>query len=742
MRTLLATLILICSLLVLAEVRYRGAPVVLRDGDAQAFSAERARDAITPFVTSPHPTGSPALAAARLHVATRLRALGLAPEERSTLVCGRFGVCARVQQIAARIRGNGSTGVVLIMAHLDAVGASMGASDDGAGAGSLLEIARALTAGSTLRNDVVVLFVEGEELGLLGAEAFAREDPIAREVRVVVNLEARGTRGSASLFQISRDSQFVIDAARTLPRPIGSSLFASIYERMPNDTDLSVFLPRGYAGMNFAFTDGVESYHTAHDDLAHQDPRSMQHLGESGLAAVRALAAIDLNNPRRGDAVFFDVLGFAIVGYPMTWALPLALIALGLLTAVALIAIRRGKTTFFALGVGVAGWLLTVVLAAVFGVAVYACVNAAGALPAPWIAQPGALLFALVAAALTATLTALASLRRLATAESFALAVALVHGLLGVVIARVLPGGSYLLVVPSLVAAVSAVLVLAARVHPRAAIATTAIVQVTLWIVVVRSLYPVLGAMAAPGIAVLVALVVLPAAPLLLGVASALARPFALALGLFTVVAAGFAAFARPFTGGAPQRVNVVVAKREGESARVGIDPTWGGQPWGGAPAAMVAALGPSRVEAIVPWRDDAYPVGDVTVDAPAPEVTFLERSDRRWRLRIRTVRNASSIYVIGMPGAGLAHVEVASAVGAATFFRRSITPGARGVRIDGVPELEVVLSFGGAPGVVFIGDATYGIPEAARAVIAARPAEAVPTQDGDVTIAYRSIRP
>lgn len=742
MRTLLATLVLICAILALAEFRYRGAPVLGRDGDPRAFSAERARDVLAPLVTMPHPTGTPALAAARVHVNDRLRALGLTPEERSTFVCGRFGVCARVHQIAARIRGTQSTGAVLLLAHLDAVGASLGASDDGAGAAALLEIARAL---GPQRNDVILLWVEGEELGLLGAEAFVRDDPAAREVRVVINLEARGTRGSASLFQISRDSQFVVDAARTLPRPIGSSLFASIYERMPNDTDLSVFLPRGYAGMNFAFTDGVENYHTARDDLAHQDPRSVQHLGDSALAAARSVAGMDLANPRRGDVVFFDVLAYAIVRYPMRWAFPLACIALGVLVAASVIAMRR-RISLGEIGLGVAGWLLAIVLAAVLGLAIQATARSAGALPTPWIARPGALIFALVAAGLTATLTALATLRRLVSAESFAIAIAIVHALLGVAVARMLPGGSYLFVVPAMVAALSFVLVIVARVNARVAIATVALVQVTLFIVVVRSLYPVLGAVAAPGIAVLVAIMILPAAPLVLGVASSLARPFALALGVFAAVATLFAAMAKPFSADGPQRVNVVVAREDGGRAHVGIDPTWGGMPWGPPPAAMVAALGgPGRIEPVVPWRDDPYPVADIagpSAEVLAPEVTVLEKVDRRWRLRIRTLRNASSIYVVATAATPLARVEVVSALGVATFFRRFVAPGGRGLRIDGVPEVEVILLFGGAPGEVFIGDATYGVPDAARAVVAARPNEAVPTQDGDVTIAYRRIRP
>lgn len=736
-RFLLATLLLLCGVLIVAELRYRGAPLVARDGDARQFSAERARDAIAPFANAPHPTGTPALAAARAHAMRRLRASGYEPVERTTLACGRYGVCARVSQVSARSSGLASTGAVLLLAHLDAVGAGPGASDDGAGVAAVLEIARALAAHGPRRNDVLLLLVEGEELGLLGAEAFVRDDPAARDVKVVINVEARGSRGSASLFQISRDSRFVVDAAASMRRPVGSSLFAAVYERMPNDTDLSAFLARGYAGMNFAFSDGVEHYHTAHDDLAHQDPRSVQHLGDSALASVLTLSAIDLRAPARGEMVFFDVLALAIVRYPAGWAFPLSLGALAAVSVLSALALRARRVTLGELSLGVASWLLAVVLAAALGVAIYAAVRAAGALPVPWIARPAALLFALIGAALTAILSAVAVGRRMLRLESFALAIALVHTLSSVALSRLLPGGSYLLLVPVAVAC------LAAPFSARLGVSALGLGQVVVWIVVVRSLYPALGAMAAPAVALTASLMLLPLAPLLLESprVAVRARPLALSLAVFSAVATLIAMLSRPFSAAVPQRVNVVVAREEGRPARAAVDPTWGGQPWGAPPAAMVAALGGQRSEPIVPWRDDSSPIGAADSDAPAPEVTIVTAEPRRLHLRIKSRRDAPTLYVIAPASSNLVHVEVAGAVGAPTFFRRSIAPGARGIRFDGLDEVDVTLMFGGLAGELFVADATYGAP-AAAAVIAARPAEAVPTQDGDVTIAYRRVRP
>jgi hypothetical protein len=721
-RTLLATLLLICAVLGIAIVRLRGAPVVAREGDARQFSAERARDVIATFASVPHATGTPALANARARIVEKLRAIGLSPLEKSTLTCGRYGVCARVNQIAARIAGTASTGTVLLIAHLDAVGAAPGASDDGAGSGSLVEIARAL--GAPQRNDVLFLWVEGEELGLIGAEAFVRDDPAARDVRVVINLEARGTRGGASLFQISRDSRYVVEAAASLPHPLGSSLFASIYERMPNDTDLSVFLAHGYGAMNFAFTGGVENYHTANDDLAHQDPRSVQQLGESGLAAARALAAIDLKAPRRGEVAFFDVLSILVVRYPQSWAFALSLIALA---GLALVAVRRA--TLGSVSLGIAAWLLTIVMAAILGALVYFAANLAHAFPAPWIARPEPLLLALIAAALLSVVTAAAVARRLLDPTSFAIAIAICQAVVGALVARAMAGGSYLFVVPALVAAI-------ALWERRVGIPVFALTQVILWCVVVDNLYPVLGAMAAPGLALIVAVMLAPIAPLLLDLKP---RRIQALLGVVMVLALIGAIVVRPFSRQIPQRVNVAAVREDGAAGRVGVDATWGGRPWGSPPAAMVAALIRPRSEPLVPWRDDQTMVGDLPLDVAAPEVTLVEKSERRVRLKIRTLRDASSLYVIASPTSGLFHIDVVNAVGQASFLRRGIVEG-RGIRIDGEREVEVILSYGGTLDLM-IADATYGAP-AAAAVIAARPAEAVPTQDGDVTIAYRRMRP
>jgi len=752
-RTLLAALIALCVIFALGEQRYRGAPVVGANAAADAVSAERARASLARVLgdDGPHATGTASLQRVRARLAESLRELGYAPEERSMLSCGRYGACARVHRVIVRHAGTASSGSVLLLAHLDAVGASPGASDDGAGVACGLEIARALRASGPLRNDVLILFVEGEELGLLGAEAFVREDPIAREVRAVINLEARGTRDAASLFQLSRGGGVLVDVAgRQGSRPVGSSLFSTIYERMPNDTDLTVFLERGYLGMNYAFTGGVEHYHTARDDVKNQDPRSVQHLCDRAFASVRALGDYDLHAPARYELVWFDVLAFAVVRYPVAAALPIALAALSALLLASVLAVRARRATIGELGIGAVAWLATIVVGAVAALGVVIAIRSAGGMPTPWIAHPSPMLFALVALAIVATVAPVWLARRVLSAEGYALAIWIMHALVGVALSATLPGASYLFVVPALVAGVVALLacVRQLQIHRDVAIALPALCAAIVWVVVVRGLYPALGGIAAPGVTVTLAMVLLPLAPLLLALPRViLARSSAL-LALFAVVATVVACVVRPFSKEVPRRVNVLYAIDESRIARVGVDPSWAGTPWGDVPAEMRRALGASARDAVLtPWREDTIVVGEAApIDVPLPTAEPVpgDSGAQRVRMRLRSRRGAPTLLLIARPGSTLSSVEVIGATGSATFFERGLSRGARGIRFDGIggEGVEVICAFSGSPSELFLADATYGVPPAVQPIVDARPADAVASQDGDLTIAYRRVQP
>ncbi|HEX9160705.1 MAG TPA: M20/M25/M40 family metallo-hydrolase [Thermoanaerobaculia bacterium] len=276
----------------------------------------------------PHPSGSPANRVVRDRILARFRELGYAPAIQRAYACGpRSHRCATVENIVVLPPVQGD--IVLGVAHYDSVPAGPGASDDGAGVATILECARNLRGG--FRNPIGFLITDGEELGLVGAQAFVNDQALSRNVRAVVNVEDRGTSGPSFLFETSRDNRDLAPLFRDLPRPNTSSLFYTVYELMPNDTDVTVFKRAGKIAVNFAAIGGVENYHHASDDLAHVDVRTLEHHCENALPMIRALASADLRSLRHGNAVFFDVLGLFLVSWPEQWTIWIALASFVLL---------------------------------------------------------------------------------------------------------------------------------------------------------------------------------------------------------------------------------------------------------------------------------------------------------------------------------------------------------------------------------------------------------------------------
>ena len=124
------------------------------------------------------------------------------------------------------------------------------------------------------------------------------------------------------------NAAFVSAWAAEVDRPVTNSSLYALYKLLPTDTDLTVYKAQGWPGLNFAFADGYSRYHTRLDDLAHLDPRTLQHHGDNILAAARALASLPDEAAGGGDAVWIDALSFGLVSWPMSWNWPLTALAL------------------------------------------------------------------------------------------------------------------------------------------------------------------------------------------------------------------------------------------------------------------------------------------------------------------------------------------------------------------------------------------------------------------------------
>jgi peptidase M28-like protein len=293
------------------------------------FSAERALLYLQALATAPHPLGSSEHDRVRDYLVSQLTTLGVAPEiQRATGVTPRYEVAGTVENIVARLKGtSGARDAVALVAHYDSVAAGPGAGDDGAGVAALLETLRALRAGPRLPNDILFLFTDGEEDGLLGASAFVEENPAAQDVRVVVNFEARGNAGESQMFETSAGNGRLVQIfAQAAPHPSGSSLTYEIYKHMPNDTDMTVFKKSGAAGLNFAFIGHWEAYHTPLDNPELLDHGSLQQHGENALSLARSLGNTDLTQLEDRDSVYFSVVGNFFAHYSSRFIWPLAMV--------------------------------------------------------------------------------------------------------------------------------------------------------------------------------------------------------------------------------------------------------------------------------------------------------------------------------------------------------------------------------------------------------------------------------
>ena len=297
---------------------------------ADQFSAARALPYVQALAARPHPPGTAAHAEAQAYLVAQLERLGLESQVQKA-VAVRGQSVATVENVLARLPGSKGGGkAILLDAHYDSVATGPGATDNALAVAALLETARALKVSKRpLANDVIFLFSDGEEIDLMGAQAFVDEHPWAKDVGLALDLEARGRSGPVYTFQTSPGNNWLISQyVKAAPYPLASSLMYEIYRRLPNDTDFTVYRDAGYAGLDFAVIGDSAYYHTELDDADHIDLGSLQHHGSYALSLVRHFGGLDLTAAHTEDAVYFNALGTSLfVHYPRTWVLPLVVLA-------------------------------------------------------------------------------------------------------------------------------------------------------------------------------------------------------------------------------------------------------------------------------------------------------------------------------------------------------------------------------------------------------------------------------
>lgn len=723
------------------------------DAPGDVFAVGRALTVMERLVgdETPHPVGTAANAAVRDRLLAELRGLGLEPEMQRRFACNlRFELCGEVVNVLATLPGPDDGPVLVLSAHYDSAPAGPGVSDDMVGVVAVLEAARHLIAEGPTTNRVALLLSDGEEAGLLGARAFLAH-PLAQEVALVVNVEARGSRGASLLFETSADNAWLIRAyAREARRPMTSSLLYQVYELLPNDTDLTEYKSAGMAGVNFAYVGGVQHYHTPLDDLAHLSLASFQHQGENVLAAARAYAAADLGAMPEGGAIFTYVAPGLVASAPLSWALPLAALATLALVLAFLQARRRGMVTVAGWGLGFVAALVAVAFAGLLATGAVGLLTLLRPEAQPWYANPLATRVAVWSLAMAAVSLGTAVVARPASRWGLALGAWTLWALVTLAVAVMLPSAAPELLLALLIAAVlhlaTSFIGLDSPLYSSAASFLSAAFAAYLLMPLALDLESGLGLGLAGAIAVVVGLVVATAMPLLAARRPRpAARPAYLWLAMATLCAAfglGAALLMPAYTQESPRQVTFTHLE-EWESGEPELARWLAATEPGGPLSLELSNAADWQVPAaLVPWTGTRYHhaeaprVGDVP---PQVEVVSDTEAGGERVLRLRLTTTAPPLRTVLRlpPEAGVAEVRFEGTPSAWDFRRAS---GLRPHTIVCVGEtcagrvVELVLR-GEAPFEVVYAEMLTGLPEAGAPMGDARGDAAVPSHLGDVSL-------
>lgn len=105
---------------------------------------------------------------ARTYLSALLTSIGLDPKRQS------YGAAGGENVYAILSSGKPSAEAVVLGAHYDSVLRAPGANDDATGVAAVLAVARAMTRVTPRSRDLIVVFFDEEERGLLGSKAFAQ----------------------------------------------------------------------------------------------------------------------------------------------------------------------------------------------------------------------------------------------------------------------------------------------------------------------------------------------------------------------------------------------------------------------------------------------------------------------------------------------------------------------------------------------------------------------------------------
>ncbi|MGL5677941.1 MAG: M20/M25/M40 family metallo-hydrolase [Cellulosilyticaceae bacterium] len=445
----------------------------VKDEAHTGFSAERAAKDIEVIAKEPHTVNDPeALREVREYLIKRLGELGLESEVFTYEdITDKYGWTYDINNIYTKLDGkDGEDGTyIMLVAHYDSspakrlgeTGGSKGAADDGYGLATILEVVRAIKeSGKPLENGIKILITDAEETGLIGAEKeMTMNKALYENVSFVINLEARGIKGPAIMFETSNQNLEVIKLFKAANLPVSYSLAADVYRKMPNGTDFTHFINNGLAGINIAVLDNLDYYHTPEDNYDNISLISLQHYGEQVLPIVETF----VYDGKYGDkdalkadenGIFFTLLPNVMFLYSHTVGVILAVVAGILLLGTIFLTIRTAQMKVIQVVKWIGAWLGIAVVMAALGFGITKLISIVCDMPLKLTYMPkvpGANWIVLGAVAVGALLVSLLLLWRVkkgASLEAIVLGGQVLQMVLLILFMVVLSGGSFLFLWP------------------------------------------------------------------------------------------------------------------------------------------------------------------------------------------------------------------------------------------------------------------------------------------------------
>lgn len=301
-----------------------------KNKNLEEFSTERALKHIKEVSKKPHYVGSPNHKDVLNYLDNELQKMGLKTQIQDTIILSKWANLVPCKNLITRIKGTENNKALLLLTHYDSAphSKSYGASDDANGLGVILEGIRTyLHNKKSHKNDIIIVFSDAEEQGLNGAYAFAKFHPWIKDVGVVINFEARGTKGASMMLAESNTGNANLIQAfdeANVSYPVSNSLMYSIYKMLPNDTDMTAFRETAdVPGYTFAYIDDHFDYHSIQDNYKNVTPASVEHQAQYLMPILDHFSNINLNKMNaEEDYVYFN-LPKIFVKYPFSYSLGL-----------------------------------------------------------------------------------------------------------------------------------------------------------------------------------------------------------------------------------------------------------------------------------------------------------------------------------------------------------------------------------------------------------------------------------